>query len=90
MPSSWHKSLTLVSGCPIAAMVSRSLAAVILNGRPPFLPRARAEAKPAIVRFSDQLKVDVESWDKYGQREQTRREHLVKLGRIKRTLFILW
>ncbi|AJW93587.1 hypothetical protein BM43_7643 (plasmid) [Burkholderia gladioli] len=26
------------------------MAAVILNGRPPFRPRARAEARPAIVR----------------------------------------
>jgi hypothetical protein len=30
-------------------MASRSLAAVILNGRLPFLPRARADANPAIV-----------------------------------------
>jgi hypothetical protein len=29
---------------------SRSFVAVILNGRPPFLPRARAEASPATVR----------------------------------------
>jgi hypothetical protein len=50
MPSSSQRSPTLVSGCPIAAMASRSLAAVILNGRPPFRPRARAEANPAIVR----------------------------------------
>ncbi|EXI70587.1 MAG: hypothetical protein AW10_04292 [Candidatus Accumulibacter appositus] len=31
-------------------MANRSFAAVILNGRPPFLPRARAEASPATVR----------------------------------------
>jgi len=31
-------------------MANRSFAAVILNGRPPFLPRARADANPAIVR----------------------------------------
>jgi mercuric reductase len=50
MPSSRHRSPTLVSGCPIAAIARRSLAAVILNGRPPFRPRARADAKPAMVR----------------------------------------
>ncbi|KAG1364770.1 hypothetical protein G6F61_013681 [Rhizopus arrhizus] len=32
------------------ASAGRSLAAVILNGRPPFRPRARAEARPATVR----------------------------------------
>src|ERR1035438_8022866 len=30
--------------------MGRSIAAVILNGAPPFLPRARAEANPALVR----------------------------------------
>jgi hypothetical protein len=30
---------------------------------------------------ADQLKVSVESWGEYGQREQTRREHLVELKR---------
>jgi hypothetical protein len=50
MPSSWHRSPTLVSGWHIAAIARRSLAAVILNGRPPFRPRARAEARPATVR----------------------------------------
>lgn len=49
MPSSWQKSPTLVSGCLIAAMASRSLVAVILNGRPPFRPRARAEARQRLV-----------------------------------------
>lgn len=34
----------------MAAMANRSLATVILNGRPPFLPRARTEASPATVR----------------------------------------
>ena len=34
MPSSAHSSPTLVPGLPIAACASRSLAAVILNGRP--------------------------------------------------------
>jgi hypothetical protein len=32
------------------AVASRSLAGVILNGRPPLRPRARAEASPALVR----------------------------------------
>lgn len=31
-------------------MASRSFAGVILNGRPPFRPRARAEVRPAMVR----------------------------------------
>jgi len=31
-------------------MASRSFAAVILKGRPPLRPRARAEASPATVR----------------------------------------
>ena len=50
MPSSWHKAPTLVSGLPIAAIASRSLAGVILGRRPPLRTRARAEANPARVR----------------------------------------
>ncbi|WP_415838254.1 DUF4158 domain-containing protein, partial [Polaromonas hydrogenivorans] len=38
---------------------------------PPFAPLLRMVAA--------QLKVPLESWDEYGQREQTRREHLVEL-----------
>jgi TnpA family transposase len=34
---------------------------------------------PLLKLVADQLKVDIESWDNYGQREQTRREHLVEL-----------
>src|ERR1700679_3412821 len=50
MPSSAHKSATFVSFCPMAAMAKRTFAAVILKGAPPFRPRARAEASPALVR----------------------------------------
>ena len=50
MPSSLHSSFILVSGFPTAAIAKRSLAVVILNGRPPLRPRARAEANPATVR----------------------------------------
>ena len=39
-----------VPGCPMAAMASRTLAAVILKGGPPVRPRARAEARPALER----------------------------------------
>lgn len=49
-PSSLHRSLMLVSGCPMDAAARRTLAGVILNGRPPVRPRARAEANPATVR----------------------------------------
>jgi Helix-turn-helix domain of resolvase len=49
-PSSRHRSATLVFGWPIAAMASRTLARVILKGAPPFRPRARADASPALVR----------------------------------------
>src|SRR5690606_13990090 len=42
--------------------------------QPPFPPLLRLVA--------DQLKVGVESWDEYGQREQTRREHLVELQTV--------
>jgi len=35
---------------PIEAIASRTFAGVIVNGRPPARPRARAEARPAIVR----------------------------------------
>jgi hypothetical protein len=31
---------------------------------------------------ANQLKVGIESWDEYGQREQTRREHLVELQTV--------
>jgi TnpA family transposase len=34
---------------------------------------------PLLKLVADQLKVGVESWQEYGQREQTRREHLVEL-----------
>ncbi|MFK0380239.1 Tn3 family transposase [Pandoraea sp. NPDC090278] len=34
---------------------------------------------PLLKLLADQLKVNVESWGEYGQREQTRREHLVEL-----------
>ena len=32
---------------------------------------------PLLKLVADQLKVSIESWGKYGQREQTRREHLI-------------
>jgi len=38
--------------------------------------------KPLLKMVAEQLKVSVESWDKYGQREQTRREHLVELQTV--------
>ena len=50
MPSSWHRSPTLVSRLPIAAIASRNFAGVIFGLRPPLRPRARAEARPARVR----------------------------------------
>jgi hypothetical protein len=50
IPSSWQSSLTFVSGLPIDAMASRTFAGVILKGRPPFRPRARADARLARVR----------------------------------------
>ncbi len=50
MPSSAHKDPTFVSGLPMAAMASRSLAGVIFGLRPPLRPLARAEARPARVR----------------------------------------
>jgi len=40
----------LVPGWPMAAWARRNLAGIILNGRPPLRPRARAEANPARVR----------------------------------------
>ncbi len=45
-----HNAPTLVSDLPIGAMANRSLAEVIFGLRPPFRPRARAEASPARVR----------------------------------------
>src|SRR5512135_2674437 len=49
-PSSTHSAPILVSGLPMAAIARRSFAGVILYGRPPCRPRARAEARPARVR----------------------------------------
>ena len=49
-PSSLHKAATLVSGWPIEALARRTFAGVILNGRPPLRPRARANSRPAFVR----------------------------------------
>lgn len=37
---------------------------------------------PLLKLVADQLKVNVESWDDYGQREQTRREHLAELQTV--------
>ena len=37
---------------------------------------------PLLKWVADQLKVDVEIWGDYGQREQTRREHLVELQTV--------
>ena len=52
---------------------------VILGAdEPPFPPLLRLVA--------NQLKVGIESWDEYGQREQTRREHLVELEKEVREL----
>src|SRR5579864_1056201 len=50
MPGSSHSRLTLLPGNSITAIASRSLAVGIVNGRPPFRPLARAEARPATVR----------------------------------------
>jgi hypothetical protein len=50
IPNSSHSDATFVSGFPIAAIARRSLAAVIFGLRPPFRPRARADASPALVR----------------------------------------
>lgn len=43
-------SATSVSGLPNAAWVRRSLAGVILNGRPSCRPQARVDSRPARVR----------------------------------------
>ena len=37
---------------------------------------------PLLKLVADQLKVGVESWNEYGQREQTRREHLSELQTV--------
>ena len=37
---------------------------------------------PLLCMVATQLKVPVEHWDEYGQREQTRREHLVELQTV--------
>ena len=37
---------------------------------------------PLLKLIADQLKVGVESWGEYGQREQTRREHLIELQTV--------
>src|SRR3990167_7172080 len=48
---------------------------VILGANQPPFP-------PLLKLVADQLKIGVESWDEYGQREQTRREHLVELQTV--------
>ncbi len=47
-----------------------------------FLGVDQAPSLPLLKLVADQLKVGVESWDDYGQREQTRREHLVELQTV--------
>ena len=49
-PNSLQSSLTTVCRCPIAAIARRSLAEVILYWPPPLRPRARADARPTLVR----------------------------------------
>ncbi|WP_155861963.1 hypothetical protein [Corynebacterium callunae] len=39
------KAATLISGCLIEAIVNLTLAAVILNGRPPLRPQALADSR---------------------------------------------
>jgi hypothetical protein len=48
MPSSSQSRATFVSGLPIAAEAKRIFAGVIFGLRPPFRPRARAEARPTL------------------------------------------
>lgn len=50
MPGSSQREPTLVSGLPMEAIARRSLGGVILKGRPPERPLARADANPATVR----------------------------------------
>ncbi len=38
--------------------------------------------QPLLKLVADQLKINIESWNEYGQREQTRREHLVELQSV--------
>jgi hypothetical protein len=40
---------------------------------------AQAPFPPVLKLLADQLKIAAEHWDDYGQREQTRREHLLEL-----------
>jgi len=49
-PNSLQSSLTTVCCWPIAVMARRSLAEVILYWPPPVRPRARADARPTLVR----------------------------------------
>jgi hypothetical protein len=69
MPSSLHSSFILVSGFPTAAIAKRSLAVVILNGRPRYdlelgpkptlqlyvRKSARAQIQPVPQNTKDQL-----------------------------------
>jgi len=50
MPSSVHRSPTLVAGWPMEAAARRSLAGVVLKGRPPLRPRAHQRHVYLIVR----------------------------------------
>jgi hypothetical protein len=59
MPSSWHRSPTLVSGWPIAAIARRSLAAVILNGRPPFLTARPCRGQARHGALGDQFALEL-------------------------------
>jgi len=47
-----------------------------------FLGVDQSPSLPLLKLVADQLKVGVESWNDYGQREQTRREHLVELQTV--------
>jgi TnpA family transposase len=47
-----------------------------------FLGVDQSPSLPLPKLVADQLKVGIESWDEYGQREQTRREHLVELQTV--------
>jgi len=50
---------------------------------PGVIPGVKETPFPPLLKLvANQLGIDVENWDAYGQREQTRREHLVELQTV--------
>ena len=72
----------------MADMASRTFAAVILKGAPPFRPRARADARPALVRSEIRSCSWTQSGHLSGRAKKTRQRRQIKTLRFELETFV--